>query len=66
MLKIDFTNNELNDIKSKIHFTERQLRIIQYRQDEWSLIKMAEKECCDVSTISREIDKIKKKIMRVI
>jgi len=66
MLKIDFTNNELNDIKSKIHFTERQLRIIQYRQDEWSLIKMAEKECCDVSTISREIDKIKKKIMKVI
>lgn len=66
MLKIDFTNDELNDIKSKIHFTERQLRIIKYRQDEWSLIKMAEKECCDVSTISREIDKIKKKIMRVI
>lgn len=66
MLKIEFTNEELEIIKSKIHFTERQKRIISYRQDEWSLVKMADEEKCDISTISREIKKIKKKIMKVI
>jgi len=66
MLKFDFTNAELEDIKSKIHFTERQERIIAYRQDEWKILKMADKEHCDVSTINREIKKIKKKIMKVL
>lgn len=66
MFKIEYTNQELDIIKSKIHFTERQERIIKYRQDEWSLVKMADEENCDISTISREIDKIKKKIMKVI
>lgn len=66
MLKLEYTNHELDIIKSKIHFTERQLRIIKYRQDEWSLVKMADEENCDVSTISREIKKIRKKIMKVI
>ena len=66
MLRIDFTNEEIDTIKSKIHFTDREKRIIDYRRDEWSLIKMADKEKCDVSTISREIKKIKKKIMKVI
>lgn len=66
MLKIDFTNQELEDIKSKIHFTELQERIIRYRQDELSIVKMAMKENVSVSTIDREIKKIKKKIMKVI
>lgn len=66
MLRIDFTNKELEDIKSKIHFTELQERIIRYRQDELSIVKMAMKENVSVSTIDREIKKIKKKIMKVI
>lgn len=66
MLKFEFTNEELDIIKSKIHFTPRQIRIISYRLDELSLIQMADKENCDVSTISRELRKIKHKIMRVI
>lgn len=66
MLKIDFTNKELENIKSKIHFTELQKRIIRYRQDELSIVKMAMKENVSVSTIDREIKKIKKKIMKVI
>lgn len=32
MLKIEFTNEELENIKSKIHFTELQNRIIEYRK----------------------------------
>ena len=66
MLKFDFTNPELDIIKSKIHFTPRQIRIIDYRRDELSLVQMADLEKCDVSTISRELKKIKFKIMRVV
>lgn len=66
MLKIDFTNEEINTIKSKIHFTPLQERIINYRQDEYSITKMSLLEKCSESTINREIKKIKKKIMKVI
>jgi hypothetical protein len=66
MLKIDFTQQEINDIKSKIKFTDRQERIIEYRRSEWTLVKMADEEHCDISTISRELKKIKKKIYKVI
>ena len=66
MLKIEFTNDELDYIKSKIHFTELQKRIIEYRQEEYSITKMSMLENCSESTISREIKKIKKKITRVI
>ena len=66
MLKIEFTNEELDTIKSKIHFTELQKRIIRYRQDELSIIEMAFLENVSDSTINREIRKIKKKIMKVI
>ena len=66
MLKLEFTNQELDLIKSKIRFTPRQLRIMEYRQDELTLVQMAMKENCDVSTISREIKEISKKILKVI
>lgn len=66
MLRFEFTNPELEDIKSKIHFTPRQLRVIDYRRDEISIVKMADLEHCDPSTINREIKKIKKKIMKVL
>lgn len=66
MLKLEFTNDEINYIKSKIHFTELQERIIRYRQDEYSITKMSMIENCSERTISREITKIKKKIMKVI
>lgn len=66
MLKLEFTNDEINYIKSKIHFTELQERIMGYRQEEYSITKMAMLESCSESTINREIKKIKKKIMKVI
>lgn len=66
MLKLEFTNQEIDYIKSKIHFTQLQERIIQYRLDEFSITKMAMLEHCSESTISREIKKIKRKIMKVI
>ena len=51
MLKFEFTTDELNLIKSKIHFTPRQIRIIDYRMDEIPIVQMAQKESCDVSTM---------------
>lgn len=66
MLKIDFTNQELDMIKSKIHFTELQERIIKYRQDELSIVEMAFLENVSDSKISKEIKKIKNKIKKVI
>jgi len=66
MLKIEFTNEEINIIKSKIHFTPLQERIIDYRQDEYSITKMAMLENCSESTINREIKKIKNKMKKVI
>lgn len=66
MLKLEFTNKEIENIKSKIHFTPLQERIIRYRQDEYSITKMSMIENCSERTISRKITKIKKKIMKVI
>lgn len=66
MLKIEFTENELKEIKSKIRFTEMQERIIEYRRNEYSITKISLLESCSERTISREINKIKKKIMKVL
>lgn len=66
MLKLEFTNDEIRTIKSKIHFTELQERIMMYRQNEYSITKMAMLENCSESAINRQINKIKKKIMKVI
>lgn len=66
MLKFDFTNKELEDIKSKIHFTPLQQRIIDYRIDELSIVQMSMKENCSESKISKEIRKISKKMNKVI
>ena len=66
MLKLEFTNDEIKDIKSKIHFTPMQERIIEYRLNEYTITKMSILECCSESTINREIKKVKKKIMKVI
>ena len=65
-LKLEFTNDEIDNIKSKIHFTPMQERIIKYRMDELSIVEMSMKENCSESKISKEISKIKKKIYKVL
>ena len=66
MLKLDFSKQEVEDIKSKIYLTELQERIFEYRLKEFSITKMAMLEHVSESTINREIKKIKKKIMKII
>ena len=66
MLKFEFTKDEVDYLKSKIYLSEMQERILEYRLKEYSITKMAQLEYCSESTISRELSKIKKKIMKVI
>lgn len=66
MLKLDFTKSEVEDIKNKVYFTEMQERIFEYRLKEYTITKMAFLENCSESTISREINKIKRKIKKII
>ena len=66
VLKFNFTKDEIKQLKSKIYLTEMQERILDYRLQEYSIVKMSMLEHCSESTISREIKKIKKKIMRVL
>ena len=64
MLKLAFTNNELEKIMDVIHFTPMQKRIIKYRMDEESRVKMADLEKVSVATIDREIKDIAIKIQK--
>ncbi len=66
MFKLNFSKNEIADIKSKIYLSEIQERILEYRLKEMSITKMAMLENCSESTINREIKKIKNKIKKVI
>ena len=64
MLKLEFTKDEVEDIKSKVYFSEIQERIFEYRLREYSITKMAMLENCSESTINRELKKIKKNITK--
>ena len=66
MFKLNFSKNEIADIKSKIYLSEFQERIFEYRIKEYSIAKMSILENCSESTINREIKKIKNKIKKVI
>lgn len=66
MLKLDFTREEAKEIMSKIYLSDLQKKIFEYRLLNYEIVKMARLENVSESTISREIKKIKKKIMKVI
>ena len=64
MLKLAFTKQELEILLDVIHFTPLQRRIIKYRLDEESRVRMADKEKVSVATIDREIKDIAIKIRK--
>ena len=66
MLKLEFTKKEVDEIKSKIYMSDIQERIFEYRLKEYSITKMAMLEHVSESTISRELNKVKRKIMKII
>lgn len=65
MLKLNFTKAELGEIKDKIYLSEIQERIMEYRLKEYSRVKMAQLENVSVQTIDREINKLAKKILKI-
>lgn len=66
MLKLNFTKVELEELKDKIYLSEIQEHILEYRLKEYSRVKMAQLENCSIQTIDREINKLAKKILKVI
>lgn len=66
MLKLEFTRQEIEELKSKIYLSELQEKLLDYRLKEYSITKMAMLENCSESTITRELKKVKKKVMKVI
>lgn len=66
MLKLDFTRTEYNKICEELMLNDFQKRIFEYRIKNMSIVQMAMKENCSESLISKEIHKIKKKIMKVL
>lgn len=66
MLRLEFTRQEVEQIKSKIYLSEIQERIFEYRLKEFSITKMAMLENVSESTINRELKKVKRKILKVI
>ena len=66
MFKLEFTRQEVEEIKSKIYLSEIQEKIFEYRLKEYSITKMALLEKVSESTINRELKKVTKKIMKVI
>ena len=66
MLKLNFTKSELQELKDKIFLSEIQEHSLEYRVKEYSRVKMAQLENCSIQTIDREINKLAKKILKVI
>ena len=66
MLKLNFTKQELLELKNKIFLSEIQENIIEYRLKDYSRVKMADLEHCSVSKIDKEINKIAQKIFKIL
>lgn len=66
MFKLNFSKNEIADIKSKIYLSEDEEKILDMRLLNYSITKMAIEMNMSERTINRNIKKIKDKIRRVI
>lgn len=63
-MKFNFTKNEVKELYDSIYFSDIQKRILEYRLLDYSIVKISDIEHCSVSTINREIRKIKYKIKK--
>lgn len=66
MFKLNFSKNEIANIKSKIYLSEDEEKILDMRLLNYSITKMAIEMNMSERTINRNIKKIKDKIRRVI
>lgn len=63
-MKLSFAKKEIEELYDSIYFSEFQKRILEYRLLDYSIIKISDIEHCSMSTINREIRKIKDKIIK--
>ena len=66
MTRLEFTKQEVIDIKEKAYFTTEEEKILDMWLREETIVKMSSEMKMSVSSISRKKDKILKKIKRVI
>lgn len=66
MFKLDLTKEQVEEIKSKVYLSPIQERILEYRLKDYSLTQMAFFENCSETTISRELRKLKNKLLKVL
>ena len=66
MFKLEFSQPEIQEMKKKLYLSEMQERVLEYRLKEYSITKMAMLEHVSESTISRELRKLKRKVMKII
>ncbi len=66
MFKLNFSKNEIADIKSKIYLSEDEEKILDMRLLNYFITKMAIEMNMSERTINRNIKNIKDKIRRVI
>ncbi len=58
MYKFDLNKKQLDELSELVMLSPLQKKIIEYRIQDFSKVKMAELEHCSVATIGREIKKI--------
>ena len=66
MVRLDFTKKEVEDIKSKVYFTDEELKIFDMWLREYSIVQMALEMNMGTATITRRKSKILKKIKKAI
>lgn len=66
MFKLNFSKNEIADIKSKIYLSEDEEKILDMRLLDYSITKISIEMNMSVRTVNRYISKIKNKIKRAI
>lgn len=65
-MKFDFTKDEYEHLKEKLMLNEEMSKILEMKIKNKSIVEMSMELNVSESTISRRIDKLKKKIMRVL
>lgn len=66
MFKLNFSKNEIANIKSKIYLSEDEEKILDMRLLDYSITKISIEMNMSVRTVNRYISKIKNKIKRAI
>lgn len=66
MNRLEFTKQEVFEIKEKIYLTEEEEKIFDMWLKEETIVKMSNEMKMSISTISRKKEKILKKIKKVI